>query len=82
MSAQVRHAVDNEKPKVTSDTLQIGTIPPYTFKVKTTYTYPNLRIEIVRDRKPEVGAYSGDMQIMLKPDDEYAVLEKLLPLVK
>lgn len=82
-SDQVMHGVESEKPQIDYDTLAAG---GDRYMYRTTFRYRDFRIEIIKDYASEqrikVGCYSALMIVMLRPDDEYAILEKLIPLTQ
>lgn len=82
-SAQVRQAVYGDSVNISSDTLLTKATVPFQFTYRTMFAYKQFTILIVRtaDEK-DVLVYSGRFRVMLRPDDEYDILEKLMPLIK
>jgi hypothetical protein len=82
-STQIRHAVEVEKPKVMYDTVLVGAVFPFQMVIKNNFTYKDFKIDIVRDEtRVRVAVYAGSTIFILKPDDEYAILEKLITQVR
>lgn len=79
-STQIRHAVEVEKPQVKYDTIQTGV--PFQMEIRTSFIYKDFTVEIVHKRDPRVWVYTGSSVFILRPDDEYAILEKLIPLTR
>lgn len=75
-SAQVKHAVETEKPVVARDT--ITTLGLH--KIEISFTYKGFKIFIDQGEEIKLRVIAGQTRVMLKPDDEYEVIEKLLNL--
>lgn len=82
-SAQVKHAVDTEKPVIKYDTVRIYAMPADHLMILSSFTYKDFVIEIRYEfGKVHILVYAGKMELILRPDDEYAILEKLTPLAR
>lgn len=75
-SAQVKHAVENEKPVVTRDTITTLGLQ----KIEISFAYKGFKIFIDGGEEIKLRVISGTTRVMLKPDDEYEIIEKLLNL--
>lgn len=84
-SMQIRHAVETEKPKVSYDTVQVGDMPPFRMELRNSFVYKDFKIDIVRDYyngKMRMAVYTGTSIFILRPEDEYIILEKLITQIK
>jgi hypothetical protein len=81
-SAQVKHAVETEKPVISSDTVFIWNDfdGVYIKALRTQYRFKGFLIDRIYHGKTRLTVYSGNFVVALKPDDEYEVIEKLLNL--
>ncbi len=82
-SAQVVHAVEVDKPVVKYDTTRIFTTQVPMIEILNTFTYKDFRIEIINNwRGCTLICISGSTRLILRPEDEYDILEKLIPLTR
>jgi hypothetical protein len=81
-STQIRHAVEVDKPKVMYDTTINYDVFPYTMRITSIFMYKDFQLRVIRDNGIKMYINSGQMQVMLKPDDEFAILEKLISQIK
>jgi hypothetical protein len=80
-SAQVVHAVEVDKPVVKYDTSRNINFPG--MEILNTFMYKDFRIEIVKNAMGvKLVCISGSAMIILRPEDEYDILEKLIPLTR
>ena len=77
-SAQVKHAVETEKPVFKRDTVTTFGMP----KIEDKFVYKQFTIFVEGGEKIELRVMSGTSRVILKPDDEYEIIEKLLTLIK
>ena len=77
-SAQILHAVETEKPVVKRDTVSEFGLQ----KLEDSFIYKGFVIYIDGGEQIRLRVMSGNNRIILKPDDEYEVIEKLLTLSK
>ncbi len=84
-SDQVMHVVASENPSIEHDTIKADILPSR-YAYRSTFRYRDFRIEIIKDYssdKPiKIHCISGMTIVMLRPDDQYAILEKLIPLTR
>lgn len=92
-SHEVLAIVSTETPVVKKDTIQVGVFPPQMSIIKYTLTYPKLVIlmataldqdwMLTLEWEWRCRAYTREGQrVMLMPDEEFAILEKLIPLTQ
>jgi hypothetical protein len=76
-SAQVKYTVLNDKPTYHRDTVdnEFGTK-----SINESFTYKGFNIYFKNAATVTIRVMAGNSLIMLKPDDEYEVIEKLLTL--
>lgn len=77
-SAQVRHAVEVERPTVTKDTIVNYDVWPAQYTIFSVFKYKEFQIRLFHDDRPAIQVDAGSARIILRPDDEYAILEKLM----
>jgi hypothetical protein len=77
-SAQVKHAVETEKPTFKRDTL----VDISGARLEDKFIYKGFTIYLEGGRELGLTVITGNNIIMLKPDDEYEIIEKLLTLIK
>ncbi len=82
-SAQVLHAVQVDKPEIKYDTVRTSEMPPFDMEIMNTFKYKDFKIEIVKNwRGCKLVCISGSTRVVLRPEDEYDILEKLIPLTQ
>ncbi len=82
-SAQVRHSVETEKPVVKYDTIPVhDRILGAQYEVINIFLYKEFELRVIHDADIRVIVDAGSTRVMLKPDDEYAILEKLISLIR
>lgn len=83
-SASVKHTVETEKPVISQDTVFIWNDfdQVYIKTLRTQYRYKGFIIDQMHRGKTRITVYAGNYVVMLRPDDEYEIIEKLLTLIK
>ena len=92
-SHEVLGIVSTETPKIQTDTVQLGVLPPGMKILRHQYIYQKVIIVLVSslntdwmlsmDWEWRCRVYTKDgSRVVLIPDEEFAILEKILPLIK